>query len=164
MPRLLEYLRFYFPCKDVTRPVLYNFLRKNPKHSVDHWQQLLQDPFAEYQQQIKGGYYLVPDEIQEKSPAGMRVSVYHTSSCAAFKQSFFKRKLWGAFAVGCNFSVVDLHNVWHFVCKPDDGYRVTLPCSVCGYVFPHSIMTLHPRSYEASIWASWTYVEYALVV
>ena len=145
MPRLLEYLRCYFPCKDVTRQVVYNFLRKNPKHSVDHWQQLLLDPFAEYLQQIKGGHYPVPDEIQAKSHAEKRVSVYHTSSCDVFNQSFFKRKLWEDFVVCCNFSVVDLHNVWQFVCKPDDTYCVTLPCSVCGYVFPHSIMTLDPR-------------------
>ena len=44
---------------------------------------------------------------------GRRVSVHHTSSCDAFNQSFFKRKLWEAFAVGCNFFVVDLHYAWY---------------------------------------------------
>ena len=127
----------YHGCRDVTYGVVSDFLRRNPKYAIAHWQHLLQDPFVGYLQELKDGHYIVPDEIHEHMHPEARSGYYSWAAWHKVHQSFFKAKLWAEFCVSCEMRVMDLHNVWPFICKPDEPYVAVLPCCECGYVFPH---------------------------
>ena len=140
VPQIVERLRVFFPSQDVTSSVVSHFLQRNPPYKIDHWQQLLQDPFVEYLRDLKDHGFEIPDEDEDRTP-----EFYYCDQRTAFHQSFFKAKLSEFFCMSANFRAVDLHNVWQYICKPDQPYAAVLPCCECGYVFPYSIFVLDPR-------------------
>ena len=149
VPQVVEHLRVVnartWQCKDVSQDIVSDFLRRNPKYEIKHWQHLLQDPFVEYLQELKAGYYWVPDDILDQLPPEAWSRRYNYDNCAPVHQSFFMAKLWEEFAVSCKMRSVDLHNVWQYICKPDAPHGAVLPCCNCGYVFPHTQFIIDPR-------------------
>ena len=145
VPQIVRRLQRY-PCfrsQDVTTKVVSHFVERNPPYEIDHWQQLLQDPFVEYLQLLKHNVYTIPDEDKE---AGMKShESYKFDWVESFHQSFFKRKLVERFCMSANFRAVDLHNVWQYICEFDEPHAAALPCCECGYVFPYSNFILDSR-------------------